>query len=279
MQANSDSLLQSRNHPLLKRLRAIIRSGELMDDDQVLLETPRLIEEALSSTIRLSTLVVRQPITSAAERLIRVLPEPIRIVHVAARTFDELTSTETSPGAIALAKIPQRDRSDVFAKTPLLLVIAGVQDPGNLGTMLRSAEAFGFTGAILTRGTVSPWNAKAFRASAGTALRMPVLRNFSPSDVVQLLNEHQVKLYGAAARAGQSLDAIPPQGALAVAVGSEGAGLPAELQRASQLISIPMAEQVESLNVAAATAIILYELSRRRAELQVELAPKVDRKR
>jgi RNA methyltransferase, TrmH family len=277
MQANTDSL-QSRNHPLLKRLRTIIRSGELMDEDQVLLETPRLIEDALTSNIQISTLVVRKPITSAAEHLIRLLPDACRIVHVAPRTFDELASTETSPGAIALADVPRWDRSHLFTKAPLLLVIAGVQDPGNLGTMLRSAEAFGFTGAIFTRGTVSSWNAKAFRASAGSALRIPVLRNFSPSEVVQLLDERQVKLYGAAARAEKSLDAIPPQGAVAIAVGAEGAGLPEELQRASELISIPMAAQVESLNVGAATAIILYELSRRRAELQAQLGARTNKK-
>src|SRR5689334_14769237 len=196
--------------------------------------------------------------------LLRTLPQSVSTFRVSGASFASLSSVETAPGAVALADAPHWSEAQVFNQSALLLVVAGVQDPGNLGTMIRTAEAFGFSGAILTRGTVSPWNAKAFRASAGTTLRLPILRNFSPAQTVQMLHEHQVKLYGAVVREGRAPADIDTRGTIAVAVGAEASGLPAELERASEHLSIPMAAKVDSLNAAAATAIILYELARQR---------------
>lgn len=260
----SDASIQSRNHPLLKRIRAIVRSGDLLDSDDVLLETPRLIEDAAASQVRINTLVIREPLHPAVSRLMQELRPETKIVRVPAAAFNSLASTETSAGAVALVEAPQWKTADLLRQPALLLIVAGVQDPGNLGTMLRCAEAFGFSGAILTQGTVSPWNAKAFRASAGSALRLPIVRNFSATETVQLLNAHAIKLYTAAVRSGQLPESIDAGASMAIAVGAEAAGLPEELQRASTPLSIPMAPQVDSLNAAAATAIMLYELSRHR---------------
>lgn len=269
--------IESRNHPLLKRIRACIRSGELLDNGpgggSVLLETPRLIEDALASGIRISCLIVREPLGATAKKILPALPRSAELVRLPSATFESLSTTETGPGAMALAEAPEWTTSHLFgggagsgvhSAPPLLLVVAGVQDPGNLGAMLRAAEAFGFTGAILLRGTVSPWNAKAFRASAGSALRLPILRNFTAAQTVQLLNEHHVKLYGAEVRNGRAPGRVQAQGALAIAVGAEAAGLPPEIGRASEPLSIPISERVDSLNVAAAAAIIMYEFCKLR---------------
>lgn len=250
----------------------MIRSGELLDSGQVLLETPRLIEDAIASNIGLSSVILCDPLRRPAKLLLSQLPSGADILRVPAPTFATLSSTESAPGALALAAAPHWKLDDLFSTSSAgrlrpvrLLVVAGVQDPGNLGAMLRAAEAFGFSGAIHTRGTVSRWNAKAFRASAGSALRLPEARNFSPAQVVQLLHERGVRLFGATVRDGILPESIASSAPLAIAMGAEAAGLPSEIERACQPLSIPMAGRVDSLNVAAAAAIIMYEVARRSA--------------
>lgn len=270
-----DRRIDGRSHPLLKPVRAMIRSGELCDAGEILLETPRLIEDALASGISLSRLLVSEPLSQTAKKLRAKLPDHTGVFRVPRKIFETLSTTESSQGVLALAAAPQWSEQDLFSASargaapperncPLILLIAGVQDPGNLGTILRAAEAFGSTGAMLTRGTVSPWNAKALRASAGAVFRLPVLRDFSPAQAVKLLAGRGVSLYGAVARGGTKPGEIAATQALAVAIGSEAAGLPEEIARASIPLTIPMTPRAESLNVAIASAIILYEISRRR---------------
>ncbi|MCZ6750333.1 MAG: RNA methyltransferase, partial [Acidobacteria bacterium] len=154
---------------------------------------------------------------------------------------------------------------DLFPSgSPLLLLVTGLQDPGNLGTVLRSAEAFGVTGIILTRSTVSPYNAKVVRATAGAVFRIPMLRNLTAAEAVALLRRRRVRLFSSVVRGGRRLSEIDCAGPMAVAIGSEGAGLPQEISAAGRRLTIPMAAAVESLNAATAAAVILYEIARQR---------------
>ena len=247
----------------------MLRSGELLDGGEALLETPRLIEDALASMVRISTLLLSEPLSIAARKLLSIAARDVEIIHLPRKTFESLSTIETSQGAMALALAPSWTERDLFkssaAAQPFLLVASGIQDPGNLGTILRASEAFGVSGVILTRGTVSPWNAKALRASAGTVLRLPVLRNLTPTETVRLLSAHGVKLYGAVARGGCAPEKLNATQAIAIAIGAEAAGLPPELLESATVLSIAIAPQVESLNVAAATAVVLYEVARQQA--------------
>jgi len=152
----------------------------------------------------------------------------------------------------------------------LVVVLVGVQDPGNAGTILRSAEAFDATGAITTRGTTDPWSPKALRASAGSALRLPLLRGMRIPVLLAQLKLQQVKIVAASSRGGTDADAdadlgVALQEPAAIFIGNEGAGLPVEIEQAADArISIPMAEAVESLNAGVAASLLLYEAARRR---------------
>ncbi len=254
----------------------MLRSGELLDGGETLLETPRLIADALASKVRISTLLLSEPLSIPARRLLSIAARDVEIIHLPHKTFQSLSTTETSQGAMALAAAPDWKERDLFKRSsspPFLLIATGIQDPGNLGTILRAAEAFGVSGVILTRGTVSPWNAKALRASSGAVLRLPILRNTTPAEVIQLLATHGVKLYGAVARGGCAPEELPALQAIAIAVGAEAGGLPSELEASATPLSITIAPQVESLNVAAATAVILYEVARQQALQQRRAAP------
>jgi RNA methyltransferase, TrmH family len=268
MRAERSHVIQQitgKHHPLVKRLRAMARSAELLNGGDVLLETPNLIEDALRSGVEISTVLLRADATPAARSLTRQIPASAARFEVDSKIFPDLTTTQNSPGILALAKQPEWAESDLFRSSPsLLLVVAGVQDPGNLGTLLRAAEAFGATGVLATKGTVSPFNAKAVRAAAGTLFRLPIVANLTTQQVISMLRHEKVTLLASAAGGGSLVAELDLTAPLALALGSEGAGLPRELSEAGTTVRIPMAPQVESLSVASAAAILLYEVARQR---------------
>jgi TrmH family RNA methyltransferase len=257
--------ITGRHHPLVKMVRGMARSGELRANGQVLLETPNLIEDALASSAAIPTVLVSSSANPAARKLLQTFRGQTEIFELPSNLFASLTTTENSPGILALAEAPVWEEAALFSKKPpLLVVLAGVQDPGNLGTILRTAEAFAATGIILTRGTVSPYNAKAIRAASGALFRLPVLQGLASAQIVSLLRDRKVPLLASVAKGGRLLHDTDLRGPAAIAFGSEGAGLPRELEQAGISVSIPMARQAESLNVAAAAAVILYEIVRQR---------------
>jgi RNA methyltransferase, TrmH family len=178
------------------------------------------------------------------------------------REFATLSQTDSPQGVMAIAQTPHRRLEDVsFAAPPaVLLVVDGVQDPGNFGTLVRSAEALGAVGVVSLSGTVDPWNPKSVRAAAGSLFRLPVVQ-VGWEEAAEFLRGREVPIYGAAAEGRPVHEVRCPRAA--VVVGNEGAGL-SEAVRGSvdALIGIPLRGRAESLNVAAAAAILLYELTR-----------------
>lgn len=155
---------------------------------------------------------------------------------------------------------------DVLQKAPHgpLLVIAGVQDPGNLGTILRSAEAFNAVGVLFGEGTVSPFNWKAVRASAGSVFRLPVVKVELPEALNQL-QERGLRLIATSSHKGRPLDEASLTGPLAIFIGSEGAGLSRDLlKQMDEIVAIPHSPKVESLNAGVAASIVLYEIARQK---------------
>jgi TrmH family RNA methyltransferase len=181
--------------------------------------------------------------------------------------FASAISTEKPQGVAALVKLKPARLEDVIeheGKGLLLVGIAGLQDPGNLGTIIRSAEAFAAHGVLLGENTVSHFNAKAARASAGSVFREPIVRVKMP-ETIQLLKGSGVRVLATASQKGTPLPAVNFSGPCMVVIGNEGAGVPAEiLSAADELITIPHSERVESLNAGIATSIILYEAARQK---------------
>jgi TrmH family RNA methyltransferase len=258
-------VVKSRAHPLVKRLRALReRRGELL-----LLEGGKLVEEALAAGVRLREAVLspraeRDTRTRALLARLGAAGVPVRWLDDA--IFASLSELETSPGLLALAERPRFDEAALFRGPALVVVAAALQNPGNLGALLRCAEAAGATGALLTRGCADAFSWKALRGSMGSALRLPHVAGLSPPEAVSRLRAQQVALVLAAADGrGQRYDAWDWRRPSALALGSEGSGLPRELEDAADArVSIPMAGPVESLNVTAAAAVVLFEAARQR---------------
>ena len=281
--------ITSRENRWLKKFRAVLRGTGPTGDEFLGIEGPKLVEEALRSGLEAEALLVSDTGEHALEDILRAaaaseagIPRA-RILRTTDKLFEGVAETETPQGVAALFRQPQWGFEDILrgagvsrGSAPLIVVLAGVQDPGNVGTILRSAEAFGATGAVAARGTADPWSPKVLRASAGSALRLPVLRGMAIPVLLAQLKIEQVKILAASARTeNKEKDFDSPAWAvddrLALFIGSEGRGLPVEVEHAADaMISIPVSEAVESLNAAVAASVLLYEISRRRKKAAVE---------
>src|SRR5579864_6093549 len=160
--------IEGRHHPLVKEIRSTVRSGKPLANGVVLLETVRLVEDALKGGVPIEKVFVNRNAKPKVQSLIERLPAAAEVYEVSPEIFELLASTRTSQGVIALAAPPQWREKDLFTgSSALVVILAGIQDPGNLGAIIRTAEAFGATGIILTEGSVGPYNAKVIRATAG----------------------------------------------------------------------------------------------------------------
>jgi TrmH family RNA methyltransferase len=168
---------------------------------------------------------------------------------------------------LALAKVPSVTLDKLLLRASLLLVGCELQDPGNLGTLLRSAEAFGVEGLVLTRTSVNPWNEKVIRGSAGSIFRVPCLSGFESLELLRNLERNGFRFVAATPKSGIDFREADFQGRFALILGNEGKGLSEEvLTRVQTKIRIPMTPGIESLNVAVAASIILCEAARQRTE-------------
>jgi RNA methyltransferase, TrmH family len=234
--------------------------GTLTSDGLCVAEGFHMIEEAIRSDREISALVVADSAGHQAERWASG-----NVVTVPDALFRHISSTETPQGILGLIRPRPRDPWDVFMRgTPLILIVDGIQDPGNAGAVVRSAEAFGATGVIFLRGSVSPYNPKAIRASAGSSFRMPIAHEESAAIVVETCAAAGVTIYAAMPNSGLTVSDADLNGACAFVVGAEGRGVSEEMNRAAMPIHIPT-HGVESLNTAVAAAILSYEASRQRS--------------
>lgn len=258
-------IVRSRQNALAKRLAALRRPGAV-EPDAMLLEGPRLIAEALASGIALEAAAVAESALDPARPLLERLEDAGSAIHVLADPLlASLSELETSQGLLAIGQRPRFDTAAVFHGTPLVLVAVGIQNPGNLGGLLRSAEAAGATGAWLTAGCADPYSWKSLRGAMGSAFRLPIERHVAEHDVVTRLRARGLQVLAATAEAQTRYDAVDWRPPTALLVGSEGAGLPASLERAADArIGIPIVPPVESLNVGVAAGILLFEAARQR---------------
>ncbi|HTS32068.1 MAG TPA: RNA methyltransferase, partial [Bryobacteraceae bacterium] len=209
-----------------------------------------------------------ESVRSAAEAHVRGL-SGVKVVILPDALLQRLSDTETSQGVMALVKPPVWNIGQLFRGRPLVVVLDGLQDPGNAGTIVRAAEAFGATGVLFLKGTASPFSPKTLRASAGSLFRMPFLAGVEPSLACAALQQRRVELYaGVPARAEASTRPISDvdfTAACGLVIGSEAHGVGGELRSAALDVSIPTVG-VESLNAAVAAGILLYEARRQRAQ-------------
>jgi RNA methyltransferase, TrmH family len=258
-------VIRSRNNAVVRRFRAL---KERSAGDLALLEGTKLVEEALAAGAEITEVAASPPPGHTARG--RRLLEALRERHVPVRLMDDgvlgaLSEAETSQGIVALARRPSFTEEAMFRGRPLVLIAVGIQNPGNVGALLRSAEAAGATGAYLAEGCADPFSWKALRGSMGSAFRLPHLRRVAAREVIQRLNARGITTVAALPSATTRYDEVDLARPVALVVGNEGAGLEEGLLAAvSARVAIPMRGGVESLNVAVAAGILLFEAARQR---------------
>lgn len=264
--------IEGRHNPLVKELRQAFARAELTEKGDCAIEGVRIVEEAIRSGLHFHAVLFRESAQNLAERLLPQIGSHVETLLLPDKLFDGAVPSDTPQGVAALVRPKEFSLDDILERLQVgpVVVIVGLQDPGNLGTILRSAEAFGSAGVMLGEGTVSPLNSKVIRASAGSIFRLPAVTAKAAGGLEEIskrMRKAGVRLIATSSHKGTPLDQASLTGPSAVFIGSEGSGLPrALIAQVDELVAIPHTAQVESLNAGVAGSIVLYEAARQRQE-------------
>lgn len=259
--------LQGSQHSRSKTQETIVEGGRLVDEvlssgiePRVVLYSPKWVERAEGRSL-----------------LARLAARSIHLLYVTDRLYGEMSQVEASQGIMAVIRVPDFAVLDRFldeAIAPLLFpVLVGIQDPGNLGTLIRTALAAGAQGVGIGPGTVSPFNPKSIRASAGSLFRLPLV-SFDQEDI-QRLREREVQVLLTAPDGGKAYFESDFKPATAILLGNEGNGLSSEWLALADVITIPMSPASESLNVSIAGSVLLFHAAYVRQKHGIGFQPPV----
>jgi TrmH family RNA methyltransferase len=264
--------VSSRQNALVKDLRKALSQAEPTAEGYLAVEGVRMIEEAIRSGLRFHTVFFSDAGSAHATRLLPQIGSQVEVLLLPDEVFVSAVSTESPQGVAALVKLRPHKFEDLLesASDSLLVGVAGIQDPGNLGTIIRSAEAFGARAVLLGEKTVSHFNPKAVRGSAGSIFREPLIR-VKLGESIAALKQQGMRVLTTSSHKGKPLHEADFTSSAMIVVGNEGAGVPAEiLSLADELVTIPHSPRVESLNAGIAASILLYEAARQRQKLTAD---------
>ena len=263
MRAVAPPPITSRHNPLVARFKAAADA----DPDWMLLDGMHLVAEAADAGLVIDCIAVDPARLGGADlvTLARIAPGD-GLIHVSRSVLEALSPVRTPTGVVALAARPSHPAGDLMRAAAALLVgAADIQDPGNLGAIIRAAEAGGATGVVATRGGADPFGWKAIRGAMGSAFRLPIVRSSSAAEMIDQAHTAGVQVVDAVGHGHTPMHDVDFSRATLVVIGSEGQGLsPAVVAAADVRVSIPMTPPVESLNVAVAAALLVYEARRQR---------------
>jgi len=247
---------------MLKEVRKAVLGGTTTEGGFAVAESFHLLEEALRSDCEIGGVFAAESVKSAVERHVGGLKK-IRVSVLADELFQSISSTETSQGVVALVRPPAWTLDQLFRGLSLVVILDGVQDPGNAGTIVRAAEAFGATGAAFLKGTVNPYNPKCLRASAGSIFRVPLAAGMDAGILMAAVEQRKVEMFALMPKGELDLGECNLSRKCAIVVGSEGRGITERLRAKAMDVRIPTVG-VESLNAGLAAGIALYAARKQR---------------
>jgi RNA methyltransferase, TrmH family len=262
------SYIASKDNPLLKTIRLIMSGSHRSPEQLVAVEGIRMLEEVNKAGCEIETVACSELFGSdiREKRLLDAwLSKNINIYMTGEKLFRSISGVQTPQGAIALIRAPKLSLGDI-APVPnsLILCACEIQDPGNMGTLIRTAAAAGVTLVCTTKDAVSARNPKSIRSSAGAFFHLPVIERVDAKDLRAYCNTHSIRPYRTDPREGMLYTQADFRGSCAIFLGNEGSGMSQDAFAGFPSIHVPMAEGVESLNVAMAGAVILFEAFRQR---------------
>jgi RNA methyltransferase, TrmH family len=254
--------ITSPKNSLLQDVRKAAMSGRRTDDGLVVAEGPHLLGEALRGAWSIEHVLVTENSRLHLSELLSGVQADV--IEVSERAFEATSATQAHQGVITLLRPRQWSWADLMRSDGIVVVLDGIQDPGNGGTIIRSAEAFGASGVVFLRGSVHVANGKLLRAAAGSAFRIPIIENITAESLLSEAKKHGLTLYALSAAGGGRLSDVDLTQPAALVLGSEGAGISPLIARSAMSVRIPV-ENVESLNVGVAGSIALFEAARQRS--------------
>jgi TrmH family RNA methyltransferase len=259
--------ITSRQNPVVQRFREAARTAA----DSILLDGEHLIEEALAASIPIELVAIDENAKADVAPLAhRAETAGARVISVPSKVLAAMSPVRQPSGIVAIARRQEKSVGDALAAAPqLVLILDEIQDPGNVGAIVRAAEACGATGVITSPGTADPMGWKALRGSMGSIFRLPVAVRQNLADAVRAARALGIEIVAAVPRDGVLLPELDLRRPVAVLLGGEGGGLPDSVaDLAPTRLTIPMRRPVESLNVATAAALIAYEAQRQRTSVR-----------
>lgn len=259
--------ITSSSNPLLKLFRHALAEG-VTREGWLAIEGPHSLEEALAAGTNVTpqSVLVGETAANKFESLLARLPRETEVAVVADSLFTRIAATASPQGIAALVEVKASDLDQIIHQPSVLLLVAcGVQDPGNLGAMMRSAQALGATALLTLKETVCPFNPKAARSSAGAIFHLPIFPGLEAASLFERLRAAGVRIVASDRESPHPIHQSDLKGRLAFLIGKENTGLPQEIVRlADSVLSIPIRTCMDSVNAATAAGIFLYEAARQR---------------
>jgi RNA methyltransferase, TrmH family len=266
--------LTSRDNPLFKTIRLVSSGSRRAPKELVLAEGVRVLEEVEKSGRKIEALVFSEEfgLTPREKALLdrwRFPPRNLRLYQTSGNLFQSISTVQTPQGAVALVHVPEPVLDSIYLPTNTLVLYAcGIQDPGNLGTLIRTAAATGTDLVCTSKGTVSARNPKVIRSSAGSFFRIPPVEHTDICEFRRYCERYSIRLYRTDARTGVIYTEADLKSSCAILLGNEAGGIAEEELLEFPAIRIPMMEGIDSLNVAIAGAVILFEAYKQRFGLR-----------
>ena len=253
--------ITSQENPIFKLIKALNQKKIRESKKLFLIEGSRLLEEAVKEGVKIKYLIINKSIENIPK-----INQGGQVLRLPNRLFKEVSDTVSSQGIIAIAEQRGISLTDIIlGLNPLVVVLNGLQDPGNLGTIIRTSAAAGATAVLLTKRTVDLFNPKVIRSTMGSLFQLPVVNGLDDEEAVKWLNHHAIKIMVADLDSEEYYYSVDLKVPFALVIGNENRG-PGDIWRkaADQLIKIPILGSTESLNASVAAGIILYDAVRQR---------------
>jgi len=255
--------IASKNNSIYKLIKALSQKKVRENNGLFLLEGTRLLEEAISMGVKIKYLVIDE----TAENVLKI-NQDCQILRLPNNLFKKVSNTVSPQGIIAVAEQVEIQLADVILnENPLVVVLNGIQDPGNLGTIIRTSAAAGVNAVLLTKGTVDLYNPKVIRSTMGSLFQVPIINGLDDNEAVKWLNHHSINIIVADLDGEEYYYSANLKGSLALVIGNENKG-PDDIWRkaAYKKIKIPIPGFTESLNASVAAGIIIYDVIRQRLD-------------
>ena len=266
---NSMIQITSLKNPLIKEIKSLYRKKDRVKNKSFIIEGIKIVEEAIDNSYPIKNIIYTDQLfkTNDGEEIFQKIKSLDNIIYVSQNIFKEISDTENPQGILATAMYEYNNIKEIEKiKKPFLLFLDGVQDPGNMGTIIRTADAFNIDGVIITDGCVDPYNPKVVRATMGSIFRVPLYYiSNSVADLTELKNQN-IKIYSTSLSGSTPIYEIDFKEGFILSIGNESKGVSEEVFSLSDgLIKIPMPGMAESLNAGIAASIIMYEAMKQRA--------------